>query len=48
MVNAEEWRYLHVVKVVASVQVDAFRLLVDGQYGAADVQRPVELPSLDL
>ena len=48
MVKIEGWRYLHVVEVVASVQVDAFRLLVDGQDGAADVQRPMELPSLDL
>ena len=48
MVQTEGRGYLHVVKVVAGVQVEAFRLLVDGQDGTADVQGTVELPSLDL
>jgi len=37
-----------VVKVVASIQIDTFRLLVDRHDGSADVQRAVDLPSLDL
>lgn len=40
--------YLEVVEVVTSIQVYAFGLLVDGHDSQADVQRAMELPSLNL
>lgn len=43
------WRsYFEMVEVVSSIQVYTLGLLVDGHDGQADVQRAVQLPSLDL
>ena len=39
---------LHMVEVVSCIQVNAFGLLVDGHDSQTDIQRAVELPSLDL
>lgn len=36
------------VKVVSSIQINAFGLFVDGHDSQADVQRSKELPSLNL
>lgn len=40
--------YLEVVQVVSCVQVDAFGFLIDGHDCQTDVQRSMELPSLNL